>query len=876
MKLRALRLYNVRRFADRGIAIENIGDGVNVLTAANEFGKSTSFDALQALFFQPHTSVASAVKALRPYSSGSPLIEVDVETEKGKFRLTKQFYSNKRANVFDLGANRLIAQADEAERFIAGLVGGNAGGPAGLLWVRQGNTGIETKKGAEEDAEKRARETLLSSVQGAVEEVTGGRRMVAVLASCEAELAKLVTATGKPKAGGLYAAVLDERDHLLAEEKRLEHEVTRLREALDERRKARGRLEELENPSEMQERKQAFEDAQKHLDAAKERDALLKTEMAKLALAQNHFEKSAKELESYRLLLSRHASANQRLQDVTTQRTAAIERQKQVTQQNDAAVYAVEIAEREEQEARDLLVRLDKAMRARDAAQKLTQLREKLVEVEAAQNRIAEGEASVRAFQIPEKNLRELEAIETRLIEHRAVQLARSTVIRFRQTGPAGGVTVAGKAFEDGAEIAVTSSTVLDISNIGTLTVVPAQDSQGVDDLTKLEETRQRLLKRMSVASLTEARQRVVSVQSTRNELELAGQRLSILAPLGIAALREELARLDYESAPVDEVAGDPVEMRKALSAAADKVIERRNFSREIHPLRESADRASFEAEKQYSLLQAELSGLDDQLGDQNGRSARELSLQRDHDAALLQRSQLAAHVDELKSALVDVDNAEALFRRLQSALNVAMAETATLRERVADLTGHIRSKTEDAIEEVFQETKERRLEADHRAARYEREVAVLNRLRNALSLAKLEAREHYFEPVVSELRPLLGLLFEDASIRFDDTTLLPQSIERDGLEESIHVLSGGMREQLSILTRLAFARLLSGENRHAPVILDDALVYSDDDRIERMFDALHRQARDQQIIVFSCRQRAFAKLGGSLLRMQEWKPQRD
>lgn len=28
MKLRALRLHNVKRFAGRGVAIENIGDGV--------------------------------------------------------------------------------------------------------------------------------------------------------------------------------------------------------------------------------------------------------------------------------------------------------------------------------------------------------------------------------------------------------------------------------------------------------------------------------------------------------------------------------------------------------------------------------------------------------------------------------------------------------------------------------------------------------------------------------------------------------------------------------------------------------------------------------------------------------------------------------
>ena len=84
-------------------------------------------------------------------------------------------------------------------------------------------------------------------------------------------------------------------------------------------------------------------------------------------------------------------------------------------------------------------------------------------------------------------------------------------------------------------------------------------------------------------------------------------------------------------------------------------------------------------------------------------------------------------------------------------------------------------------------------------------------------------------------------------------------------------MLSGGTREQLAVLTRLAFARLLARDGRAAPVVLDDALVYSDDERIERMFDALHREARDQQIIVLSCRQRAFSRLGGNALAFTPW-----
>mgnify|MGYP000014634806 FL=1 len=75
------------------------------------------------------------------------------------------------------------------------------------------------------------------------------------------------------------------------------------------------------------------------------------------------------------------------------------------------------------------------------------------------------------------------------------------------------------------------------------------------------------------------------------------------------------------------------------------------------------------------------------------------------------------------------------------------------------------------------------------------------------------------------------------------------------------------------MLVRLAFARLLAATGRTAPVILDDALVFTDDDRIERMFDALHRQASDMQIIVLTCRQRAFRALGGQALRLQTVDP---
>jgi hypothetical protein len=44
-----------------------------------------------------------------------------------------------------LGQAGYWAQADEAENSIAGLIRGDTAGPAGLLWVRQRITGIESE-----------------------------------------------------------------------------------------------------------------------------------------------------------------------------------------------------------------------------------------------------------------------------------------------------------------------------------------------------------------------------------------------------------------------------------------------------------------------------------------------------------------------------------------------------------------------------------------------------------------------------------------------------------------------------------------------------------------------------------------------------------
>lgn len=874
MKLTALRLHNVKRFGGHGIAIEGISDGVNVLTAANEYGKSTAFEALHALFFQPHTSASKSVQVLRPYSGGNPRVEAEIETEAGRFRLTKQFYGGKRATVVDLATGRLVAQADEAEAFISDLTRGGSAGPAGLLWVRQGVTGMEKRSNSEEESDKKVRETLLSSVQGEVEALTGGRRMADILAACEADISKLVTATLRPKTGGRYAQAIEDRDRLLAEEARLRGEVETLREALDKRRRARARLAELERPEDRASRRDAIAEAEAAYEKARSHSEALRSAEAEASLARHRHEAAAAALLAFDAGLSRAADLDDKLAAAGLRRDEALARRATVTADDGSARLAIAGAEAEERDQRDLLARLDRALRAREAAGQSAQLRARLEKADAARHAVEREQAALAAIALSPAAVADLQKHELDILRLRAAQEATLPTLRIDYAdGASPAIDATGSAIENGREVGFAHVLRLDLAGIGTLTLRSNRPATADKSLEQALSRRDTLLQSLGVTDLTAAQRRLADAQDRKAALDLAHQRLSDLAPDGIEALQAEIARLDSAVAADEAIAADPEAARKTLADIEERVAATRNHAREIQPLLGEAANAVVAAETVLAALAAERGGLDAALGPPTDRAARRAALQADVASLGAAYATAEASAHALRHLANDLTAAEATLRRVRSVETAIEQEIRQLGVTLADLNGNINARADGAVEEIWHETEEALAAARAAVARFETEVAVLDRLRTGLTAARAAARDLYLKPVVSELRPLLGLLFDDISIVFDEDTLLPQTVTRNGLDEDVERLSGGMREQLSILTRLAFARLLARDGRAAPVILDDALVYSDDERIVRMFDALHRQARDQQILVFSCRQRAFESLGGNVLQMQPWHP---
>ena len=218
--------------------------GLNVLTAPNEHGKSTVFDALHAVFFKPRKSWDKEIRSLAPHAGGEPSVAAEIELADGIYRIEKRWSSRRNGEARIQTAGRLIKQADDAEAWIADtLKAPKDGGPAGLLWVRQGLTGLD-----DGDASRLARRDLLTSVAGEVEAMTGGRRMDAARDRCRGELKRYLTATGRAKADGPLKRREDEVASLHATRQELATKSEKLRQELDRRRKLRRELRKPREP----------------------------------------------------------------------------------------------------------------------------------------------------------------------------------------------------------------------------------------------------------------------------------------------------------------------------------------------------------------------------------------------------------------------------------------------------------------------------------------------------------------------------------------------------------------------------------------------------------------------------------------------------
>jgi hypothetical protein len=442
------------------------------------------------------------------------------------------------------------------------------------------------------------------------------------------------------------------------------------------------------------------------------------------------------------------------------------------------------------------------------------------------------------------------------------------------------------------SERQVVAPATIEIADIGTITVAPQiEDREAL--LTNLDSAARRLRALLATAGvdrveLAEARLR--EKHSLEREAEAAEDRARAMAvavlPGGPDALKSEIERrllsVENERAwlGIDEPP-DRADIDRQLTSVETELGGLDQDLREIASLLEGARRGREEylsthgrASEAARQAQIDLDGM-----------AAELDLaERERPAAALERAltETASELESRRATLAELqaraaganlELVEIERARIEGAIERRRGDLGDLRERIAALQSGIDRDEGAGLEERIEDATRRLGLRERERLACEREIRALRLLGETLDAAERAAKERYLQPVVDRFRPYLGGLFPDADLTVDESFRITAVRRAAAGEEPFEQLSDGTREQIAVLARLAFAEMLADQGLPAVVVLDDALAFSDDWRLEQMFNILHHAAQRLQIVIFTCRERRFEDLGAARLRLVDAEP---
>jgi hypothetical protein len=125
--------------------------------------------------------------------------------------------------------------------------------------------------------------------------------------------------------------------------------------------------------------------------------------------------------------------------------------------------------------------------------------------------------------------------------------------------------------------------------------------------------------------------------------------------------------------------------------------------------------------------------------------------------------------------------------------------------------------------------------------------------------------RRRYVQPFTDQVLRLGKVVFGSTLKVGIDEELRITTRTLDGVTVDHDALSGGAKEQLGIISRLACAMLVDPSDG-VPVIIDDALGYTDPERLASMGAVLGHAGRQTQVIVLTCTPQRYGSVGGAHL----------
>lgn len=615
--------------------------------------------------------------------------------------------------------------------------------------------------------------------------------------------------------------------------------------------------------------KAKLEGARQELVAAERLQGEHEQQLKNVSASSTNRELLAERLRTFsdrRAMLARRqealVAAKQALEAAQAAAVQAEQRRDAAARVSDEARTRVALAEAEEKR-RTLNERLDQASseaaRLEAALAKALEQAEELARhnatVDANRQSAADVEAAVRA----RDTLREREILQS----------AAATAITIALL-PEIAATLDGKPVDPNSEHRITATAQIQIEGVGSIGVRPG-DSDVADLARQVEEARaaaERALAKLGVASVEEARSRQDRFKQAQADAKAAEAMLGLTAPQGVDKLRSALAAATQTRAETANQlqalpaapGGQCVDVTEARAANA-AAIERLEQASDAH-LAAAKMLATAQAGEQAAAAEvgklreavdeAQSSGVED---DTQALLAKALA---DQEAAKAQAAELAKRIEQSQPDVLRQD-----VQRLQSSMEQSLATHNQRGNSIAALEARLEVAGANGIEEQREELRVREQALSRRLAELQLRAKALSLLVERLETKRQALTAKLQAPLQARLDHYMRLLFPGARLGLQED-LTPAVLERGVGTDAVDFgqLSHGAREQIALISRLAYADLLKEAGKPTLILLDDALVNTDSQRLDLMQRVLYDAAQRHQMLLFTCHPERWAGLG--------------
>lgn len=881
MKLHRLTLTNYRGVLHRDIEFPE--RGVVVVSGANEIGKSSMIEALDLLLTVKDRSSKKEVKAVKPtHADVGAEVSAEISTGPYRFIYRKRFHKKAETVLTELAPTRRQLTGDEAHDRVLAILDETVDT---ALWQAQrvlqaSATAPVDLSGC--DALSRALDVAAGAADGAaqVADVLGGPAGDAdplLIDKIEREYLEYFTATGRPT--GVWAAA-----------------TSRLRAADDAVAQCAAALREVEQAvtrhavltAELSGLAERVSAAEARRAAAQQSAEAVRT----LAAARDTAKLLAEAAGAAHAAAAAAVTERRRMRiDIDERSTAAAELVATAAESAQAHRLACEVVEAAEADAERADALAATAAQAVDTARadlaacvardEAARLAARIAKLDTVTAELAGTERELASNPMTDTLVKEIDAA-ARAVERATgrAELASAHVelVALADITVRVGDTAVALATDGDWVTAIAEPTVIEVPGVLRARVSPGADAlQTHAELEAAHRVLAELLEKAGVADVAAAH----ALDERRRELRAARS----AAQATVAALTDHETATQLRARHAELTAGGPAgsevvghigdtdNARAALTdavaahtAAAEQATLRRNVVAAATAKCNDAAVAAGMLRQKLEGVQAELDAATQRLTvARMAATDEQLSLQAEADAERAGRAtaELARLEGELAAAQPDVVAAE--LRSATAALEVLLGEREAAATALAEISAALKVYGSQGRRGALDAAEAEREHAHGEFLRVGRRARAAALLRTVMLRHRESARLRYVEPFRTEIERLGRLVFGPDFEVDIDTDLTIRSRTLAGTTVGYESLSGGAKEQMGIVARLACASLVAKEDT-VPVVIDDALGFTDPERLTKMAAVFDAVGGDGQVIVLTCSPDRYAAIDDAQL----------